>query len=71
MSTKDWITLAIAACGLANAIGNHIIYWQGRRDVYDGDRNRSGNALRFFTAAIQALLIAIACWVCCLIEGIS
>ena len=71
MTTKDLFAIAAIVFGVINALFNYIIFWKGRKDIYEGDYQRARGALIWATFSFQLLLIAAACWVCCLIDGIA
>ena len=71
MGIKDWFALAMAVLGIASAVFNYIIYWQGRKDIYEGDFKRAEVAWRWGTVVFQMLMVCIACWVVCIVDGIA
>lgn len=71
MTTKDGCALAMAISGILCIAVIYIVYWRGRIDIYEGDRERSKSALIIGTVAIQAFLLSLACWGYCLIDGIA
>lgn len=71
MTQRDASALAMAISGIILIIIIYAMYKAGRKDVFYGDEERTNTVLQFGTAGIQAFLIALACWVCCIVKGIA
>ena len=71
MTAKDGFALAALILGIASAVFNYAIYWQGRRDVYEGDRKRAETAWRWATVIFQLQMICAACWITCIIDSVA
>ena len=71
MTQRDVSALAMAISGIVLILIIYAMYKAGRKDVLYGDEGRTKTVLQFGTAGIQAFLLALACWVCCIVKGIA
>lgn len=71
MTIKDWCVLAMLISGIGCATFNYQIFWQSRRDIYEGDAGRAETAMKWSAVAFHVFLIASACWAACVVKGIA